>query len=167
MVLFCVGKAFKLTSSDGVHTVREELAEIDSTQEESDSRIVLYCQCAKNQGYKYVTVKSHNTDVFFILVYYAKWIENISNLFETGRGNKSRLLDITAFSKDMSAIYISALLSLHAYTRCDTVSAFKGKGTLKPLKALQLYPRFIKTLAKLGESWSMDKDLLDEIEAFT
>ena len=40
MVLFCVGKAFELTSSDGVYTVREELAEMGSTQEESDSRII-------------------------------------------------------------------------------------------------------------------------------
>ena len=60
----------------------------------------------KNQGYKYVTVKSPDTDDFFILVYYAKRIENISILFETGRGNKSRLLDITAFSKEMSVIYM-------------------------------------------------------------
>ena len=67
----------------------------------------------------------------------------------------------------MSAIYVSALLSLQAYIGCDTVSAFKGKGKLKPLKALQLYLGIIKTLAKLGESWSMYKDLLDEIEAFT
>ena len=44
VVLICEGKAFKLTSLDGVHTVREELAEIDYTQEESDSMIVLYCQ---------------------------------------------------------------------------------------------------------------------------
>ena len=94
-------------------------------------------------------------------------IENISILFETGRGNKSTLLDITALSKEISAIYTSALLSLHIYTGCNTVSAFKGKGKLKPLKALQLHPQFIETLAKLGESWSMDKDLLDEIEAFT
>ena len=41
VVLICEGKAFKLTSSVGFHTVREELAELDSTQEESDSRIVL------------------------------------------------------------------------------------------------------------------------------
>ena len=94
-------------------------------------------------------------------------IENISILFETGRGNKSRLLDITALSKEISTIYTSKLLSLHIYTGCSTVSAFKGKGKLKPLKALQLYPQFIETLAKLGKSWSMDKDLLDEIEAFT
>ena len=47
------------------------------------------------------------------------------------------------------------------------MSAFKGKGKLKPLKALQLYPQFFESLAKLGESWSMNKDLLDKIEAFT
>ena len=106
VVLICEGKYFKLKSLDGVHTVREELAEIDSTQEESDSRIVLYCQYATKQGYKYVTVKSPDTDVFFILVYYEMRIENIGILFETGRGNKSRLLDITAFSKEMSVIYM-------------------------------------------------------------
>ena len=52
VVLICEGKDFKLTSLDGVHTVREELAEIDSTQEESDSRIVLYCQYAKKKNKK-------------------------------------------------------------------------------------------------------------------
>ena len=150
VLLICEGKDFKLTSLDGVHTVREELAEIDSTQEESDSRIVLYCQYATKQGYKYVTVKSPDTDVFFILVYYEKRIEDISILFETGRGNKSRLLGITAFNKEISAIYTSALLSLHACTGCDTVSAFKGKGKLKQIKAFKLYPQFIETLAKLG-----------------
>ena len=155
VLLICEGKDFKLTSLDGVHTVREELAEIDSTQEESDSRIILYCQYAKKkfkkkQGYKYVTVKSPDTDVFFILVYYEKRIENISILFETGRGNKSRLLGITAFNKEISAIYTSALLSLYADTGCDTLSAFKDKGKLKPIKALKLYPQLIETLAKLG-----------------
>ena len=127
----------------------------------------MYCQYAKDQGYKYVTVKSPDTDVFFILVYYAKRIENISILFETGRGNKRRLLNITSFSNDISAVYSSALLSMHAYTGCDTVSAFKGRGKLKALKALQQNPRFIETLAKLGESWHMDAFLLDDVEAFT
>ena len=138
VVLVNEGKAFKRTSPDGVHTVREELTEIDSTQEESDSRMVLYCQYTKDQGYKYVTVKSSDTDVFFILVYYAKRIENINILFETGRGNKKRLLNITAFSNDISAVFSSALLCMHAYMGCDTVSAFKkGRGKLKALTALQ------------------------------
>ena len=50
VVLICEGKAFKLTLLDGVHTVREELAEIDYTQEKSDSSIVLYCQYAKKKN---------------------------------------------------------------------------------------------------------------------
>ena len=66
----------------------------------------------------------------------------------------------------MSAIFTSVFLSLHVYTGCETVSAFRCKEKPKPLKALQLYSLFIKTLAKLGESWSIGKDLLDEVEAF-
>ena len=93
-------------------------------------------------------------------------IENINILFETGRGNKKRLLNITAFSNDISAVYSSALLCMHAYVGCDTVSAFKGRGKLKALTALQQYPHFIKTLAQLGESWNMDTFLLGNIEAF-
>ena len=50
VVLICDGKTLKLTSLDGVHTVREELAEIDSTQDKSDSRVVLYGLYTKNQG---------------------------------------------------------------------------------------------------------------------
>ena len=63
--------------------------------------------------------------------------------------------------------YSSALLSMHAFTGCDTVSAFKGRGKLKALKALQQHPHFIERLAKLGESWHMDTFLLDDVEAFT
>ena len=78
VVLICDSKTLKLTSLDGVHTVREELAEIDSTQDKSDSRVVLYGLYTKNQGNKNVTVKSPDTDVFFILVFCAKRTENIS-----------------------------------------------------------------------------------------
>ena len=74
----------------------------DSKQDESDTRTVLYCQYARNHDYKYVTVKGPDTDVFFILVYYAKRIENISILFEQGRRNKSRFFGTTAFSEEMS-----------------------------------------------------------------
>ena len=62
MVLICDGKTLKLTSLDGVHTVREELAEIDSTQDKSDSRVVLYGLYTKNQGNKNVSLKSPDTE---------------------------------------------------------------------------------------------------------
>ena len=166
VIIVCEGKAYKLTSLDGVHTLRENMPDLDSNQEETDTRIVIYCKYGNDQGYKYITVRSPDTDVFFILTYYAKLIDTATVLFDTGKGNKRRLINITEFCSGMTPDYSAALLSLHAITGCDTVSAFKGRGKKKPLKALQNHPQFIETLAKLGEKWDVDKDFFDELQAF-
>ena len=71
VILICDGKA----SVDVVHTMREDLTSLDSDQEETDSRVVLYCKYGEELGYKFITVRSPDTDVFFILLYYAKQIQ--------------------------------------------------------------------------------------------
>ena len=90
VILICDGKAFRFTSVDGVHTMREDLTSLDSDQEETDSRVVLYCKYGEELGYKFITVRSPDTDVFFILLYYAKQIQDATILFETDKGNKKR-----------------------------------------------------------------------------
>ena len=106
----------------------------------------------------YTSLLQVHTDVFFILTYYAKLIDTATVLFDTGNGNKRRLINITEFCSGMTPDYSAALLSLHTLTGCDTVSAFTGRGKKKPLKPLQNHPQFIETLAKLGEKWDMDED---------
>ena len=167
VVLICEGKAVKLTSPDGIMTVSEPLHDIDSTQEETYSRIALYCAYGKQLGYRFIKVKSPDTDVFFILSHFVKDIDDITILFDTGKGNYKRLIDISLLTKDTTKAHQSALHSLHAFTGCDTVSAFKGRGKLKPLKILQQTPRFVDTLARLGEKWVVDDSLLDELDALT
>ena len=90
----------KLTSPDGIMTVSELLHDIDSTQEETDSRIALYCAYGKQLGYRFIKVKSQDTDVFFILSHFVKDIDDITILFDTGKGNNKRLIDITLLTKD-------------------------------------------------------------------
>ena len=79
-----------------------------------------------------------------------------SILFDTGSGNKKRLLDISSLAKDLGKVKCSALLSLHALTGCDTTSALKGIGKQKPIIILEKNREFNVVLAKLGETWSMD-----------
>ena len=66
----CIGKAFKL-SSDGDTVDVEEIHNLHSTQEETDTRVVLYCLYAREKGYKHVVVRSPDSDIPFILLYYA------------------------------------------------------------------------------------------------
>ncbi|KAG1714581.1 hypothetical protein GQR58_001013 [Nymphon striatum] len=64
-------------------------------------------------------------------------------------------------SKDFTPMYCAALLGLHAFTRCDTTSAFKGIGKVKPLKLLQQKPRYQEVLA-FGREHTFPKPIIPE-----
>ena len=117
-----------------------EVPDLQSSQEETDTRVVLYCNYAADNDYDYVKVRSPDSDIFFILLYYAADL-GIRILF--GTGNKRRLLDITKLAKECTPVYCAALLAMHAFTRCDTTSVFKGiwKGEANSTSSKNSLPR--------------------------
>ena len=60
-----------------------------------------------------------------------------------------------------------ALVGVHAYTGCDTVSAFAGKGKAKALKLLSKNKEIQDTFLKLGQEWDLSPDLMNKLEAYT
>ena len=56
---------------------------------------------------------------------------------------------------------------MHAFTGCDSVSAFAGKGKAKALKILKDDAEVKETFSKLGEEWQLPPDLFTRIEKFT
>lgn len=166
VIAICDEKAYKLSSDDGVSVNMTEVPELQSSQEETDTRVILYCSYAADKGYDYVRVRSPDSDIFFILLYYAGNL-GIRILFDTGTGNKRRLLDITKLANDFTPVYCAALLALHAFTRCDTTSAFKGVGKVKPIKLLQKQPRYQGVFQELGQSWEVTDDLFLQLQQFT
>ena len=166
MILVAHGKAFMLTSENGETVDKEEVHELISDQEETDTRVVLYAAYGAKKGYKNVKIKSPDTDVFFILLNHASQVDT-QIYFDTGKGNSRRLLNITNMSKKLGQLKCSSLLSLHAFTGCDTTSAFKGIGKVKPVKILQKMLKFEICLDKLGESWELDENAITALEHFT
>ena len=81
-----------------------------SDQEETDSRVVLYCIYAAEQGYQYARVRSPDSDIFWILLYHAREID-ITILFDTGHGNKKCLINITNLSKHYTEQMCEAMLA--------------------------------------------------------
>ena len=51
-----------------------EIPKLESDQEEIGTRVVLYCSYAVDKEYNYVRVRSADSDIFFILLYYASKI---------------------------------------------------------------------------------------------
>ena len=138
------------------------MPELQSSHEETDTRVVLYCNYAADNSYDYVKVRSPDSDIFFILLYYATNL-GIKILFDTGTGNKKRLLDITKLANDFTSVYCAALLAMHAFTRCDTTSAFKGVGKVKPIQLLQK-TCYQGVFHELSQTWVVTEDLFLQLE---
>ena len=111
-------------------------------------------------------MRSPDSDVFFILLHYVQEM-TITVLFDTGTGNRRRLINMSELAEDFTAEYSTALAALHVFTHCDTTSAFKGVGKVKPIKLLQKNPKFQPILAQLGESWEPSPSLISGLEEFT
>ena len=77
---------------------------LESAQEEIDTRVVLCCSYAVDEEYNYVRVRSADSDIFFIFLYYASKI-SITLLFDTGSRCKRRLLNISQLTHDFTPFY--------------------------------------------------------------
>ena len=126
----------------------------------------MYCKYAQDQGYDYARVRTPDGDIFFILLHFVLSF-TINILFDTGTGNKKRLINITELADGLTQEYCTALMALHAFTHCDTTSSFKGIGKIKPIKVLQKLPKYQPILADLGREWQVTEELFDGLEEFT
>ena len=134
VIIICEGVAHLLTSHDGKTTSVEEVGSLQSSQEEeTDSRVILYCESGKHNNYNNIRVKSPHSDIFYILLHYAASMEPITILFDTGTGKK-KLINITKLAQGYTPEHCTALLALHAFSGCDCTSAFRGLGKVKPIK---------------------------------
>ena len=123
-----------MTSVKG-REVRIEPEELLSSQEEADTRIILHCDHISRNFSEttVIIVRSPDTDVLVLL---SKFSQNISQLvlFDTGMGNKRRLLDIKEIISTKGKNVCSVLPALHAFTGCNTTSSFVRRGKMKILE---------------------------------
>ena len=120
------------TSEDGsivTATLQEDLC---FSQEEADTKIVLHCFHASQSFPENVPlrIRSPDTDVFMLLLRYTNAIHRVI-LFDTGTGNKRRVINVNVIAHDLGSDMCRAMLNLHALSGCDTTSLFVRHGRLQ------------------------------------
>ena len=153
------GQAFDLTMNNSI------IPSLTSNQEETDSRVILYALYASEKDYNFVRIKSPDSDIFWIMLYHARGI-NCQLLYDTGFGNKRRLINVTQISEHYTQAVCNALLGVHGFTGCDTASCFKGKGKVRPMKMVIKSPSLCSVFGSLGESWNVPDSLVAGLEKF-
>ena len=127
------GQAFKLACLGGVTSV-EHLPEIYSSHEETHI--------------KTIRVRVKNSDIFFILLYFAKSF-TVNILMDTGE----KLINISQLVDNYSQEHIAAMLYLHAFIGAELLS---------------MNSKFIDIFVAVGFTWTLDDDhIVNGIKEFT
>ena len=98
------------------------------THEEADTRILLHLEDALKHGYNKVSIRTVDTDVIVLAVTSAQRL-NITELWVAfGAGKNFRYLPAHEMANALGPDRCVALPMFHAFTGCDTVSCFGGRG---------------------------------------
>lgn len=92
-----------------------------------------------------------------------------------GRGAKSRIIQIHLVLEKLlkelgqgicSWDFIKSLICLYAFTGCNSVSSFAGKGKNKVVKLLVNNVKYVNEFSSLGASWDVSDELNDTLGEF-
>ena len=98
------------------------------THEEADTRIFLHLEDAVHQGHSRVSIRTVDTDVVVLAVASAQWLDIDELWIAFGVGKNFRFFAAHEIAKTLGPDQCIALPMFHAFTGCDTVSFFGGKG---------------------------------------
>ena len=160
----CLKFGFSGTSSPP--TV-QEIEELKCSHEEADTRLLLHAKFARKSANSLV-IQSPDTDVLVLCI--AKFNDlDCSLWFQTGTGNKRRILNVGAIHSYVSGFHPSApsaLIGLHCFTGCDSVSSFHGKGKVRAVKLMLEESRFINFFSEVGRTFDISEGLMSKAEEF-
>ena len=120
-----------------------------------------------------MVIHTPDTDVVVIGVAFAKSL-SCDLLVKTGVKDKTRIISINRLINTMESKYdlvdinaaTDAMIGFHAFTGCDSISAFWRKGKVRPLDLMLKNPDFIASFVEVGSSWDVSENLYKQMESF-
>ena len=133
-----------------VRSTRRSEVKLQGNHEETDTRLVLHSCEALNQGYKRVLVICRDADVMLLLVHFIP-TQTADVWMISGTGKKRKCYPIHALSERLAKPLRDNLLGFHAFTGCDTTSAFSGHGKRSCWKTFLNHPHLVQGIGRDGE----------------
>lgn len=137
------------------------------THEEADTRVLLHAAyAAKHEDISSAIICSSDTDVVIIAASSMEKTGLDKLWIEFGRGKDRRWIPIHEIAAAMGP-KASALPFFHAFSGCDTVSAFHGKGKKSAWQTWTVFQRATPTFTKLSSTpAAVEDEDLQIIEEF-
>ena len=127
-----------------------EIVELRSTHE-ADTKMMIHVKHAASKC-SIVIIVLEDTNVFVILLALHRDIigAKLTRMFlRRGKKNRIRLIDISRFARVLSLDLCKALIRLHAFTGCDSVSVIAGQGRVIAMNLVLKSKSFKETFMAL------------------
>ena len=128
--------------------------------------ILLHAVHTANSVYKAVVITAQDTDVLVLCLGFSKNIP-CPTYHKCGTLNRTRFLDITKLGQSLGSGIYDLLVGMHAFTSCDSVSTFAGRGKIGTLKLLKSGKIYQEAFSELGCSWDASAELFKKLQEIT
>ena len=137
--------------------------ELECHQEEADTRLFLHAPHASSPGFAVVIIRSPDTDVAVIGCSLAAQI-HAQVLLHAGTKERRRYISLLSVAARLGNGVCQALSGLHAFTGCDSTSAFSGRG--KKAAFIMLLAGKVAAMRLLGQDFEGSDELVVLCEQF-
>ena len=124
--------------------------------EEADTRILVHVKDALAKGGRSVLVRTVDTDVLVIVIAQFHTLSStwpgLSFWVAFGMGNNFHMLSVNTICEYLGEQKCRALPFFHAFTGCDTTSAFLGKGKKSAWEAWKVFPEATEAFLFVNDS---------------
>ena len=148
------------------HLEVAHVADLESSQEEADTRMFLHAKHAIGAGADSILIHSPDTDVVVLAVYFQSQM-GVPLWVKTGTRKKPRFFDTRAIATVIGVDICTALPGMHAFTGTDSTSAFVGRGKSRAFDIIQKDLDHCRTMGELGTNASVSEELNTSCETFT
>ena len=161
LVVTCGNSCYQLSSG-----VVQPISELESTQEEADTRMLLHSLHAARSRFASVVIVSEDTDVLVLLLAFKSFIPS-SVFIKCGSQTRVKYIEVSRIVESVGATVCRSLLGFHAFSGCDTVSAFAGRRKVVGYRIVTRNVEFQEMFQQLGMEWNLSDDLHHSLQKFT
>ena len=138
--------------------------------EEADTRIFLHAKDAVESGFKTIMINANDTDVLVLAVALFSSLKEVG-LQELwlafGQGRFLKWIPVHQLATSLSPEKSQGILFFHAFTGCDIVSAFRGKGKRSAWQTWDVFPDTSEVFRKLSSHpTKVEKEDIKILEKF-
>ena len=144
----------------------ERLTDLDSSQEEADTRLLSHAAHAARSRFVAIIMVSEDTVILVVRLAFTSHVQS-SMFIKCSSQTTVKYLDVSRIVERIGASTCKSLPGFHTFTGCDTVNVFQGRGKVLVFRIMAQNQGFQEVFQGLGREWQLSNEFYNDFQRFT